>query len=161
MDGGKYSPLGEFLKRHEGEAVVKTSFREIEDKLGFQLPKSAYTHRAWWSNNVSNSAMTKVWRRAGFRTERVDMKNQTLVFRRVKAKPAGPVKPPEISPNSMLVRRGIIKPDSPLIKSEESTPPRHPLIGALRGTIRIVAGTDLTKPADPEWGERIWGKQEK
>jgi hypothetical protein len=34
---------------------------------------------------------------------------------------------------------------------------RHPAYGALKGYIRLVAGTDLTGPADPEWGERVWG----
>jgi len=30
---------------------------------------------------------------------------------------------------------------------------RHPLFGALKGSMRIAAGVDLTTPADPEWGE--------
>jgi hypothetical protein len=31
--------------------------------------------------------------------------------------------------------------------------PRHPLFGALKGYIQVVPGTDLTKPADPAWGD--------
>ncbi|HMI95051.1 MAG TPA: hypothetical protein VK479_00975 [Micropepsaceae bacterium] len=38
---------------------------------------------------------------------------------------------------------------------------RHPAYGALKGYIRLVAGTDLTEPADPEWGERAWGDDTK
>ena len=34
------------------------------------------------------------------------------------------------------------------------TSPRHPLFGALKGLLRVMPGTDLTKPADPSWGER-------
>ena len=30
---------------------------------------------------------------------------------------------------------------------------RHPMFGALKGLARIAPGTDLTEPADPEWGE--------
>jgi hypothetical protein len=30
----------------------------------------------------------------------------------------------------------------------------HPLFGALRGLARMMPGTDLTKPADPEWSKR-------
>jgi hypothetical protein len=30
---------------------------------------------------------------------------------------------------------------------------RHPIFGALRGTITIAPGVDLTEPADPEWGK--------
>jgi hypothetical protein len=31
------------------------------------------------------------------------------------------------------------------------------LIGALKGTVWIAPGTDLTQPADPEWGEVAYG----
>jgi len=30
---------------------------------------------------------------------------------------------------------------------------RHPLLGALKGQLRVMPGTDLTKPADPSWGK--------
>jgi hypothetical protein len=30
---------------------------------------------------------------------------------------------------------------------------RHPLLGSLKGLIEVMPGTDLTAPADPEWGE--------
>ena len=30
---------------------------------------------------------------------------------------------------------------------------QHPLFGALKGLMRVVPGTGLTEPADPEWGE--------
>jgi hypothetical protein len=33
----------------------------------------------------------------------------------------------------------------------------HPLIGALRGTVIVAPGTDLTQPADPEWGKLAYG----
>ena len=29
---------------------------------------------------------------------------------------------------------------------------RHPMFGALKGLVRIPPGTDLTEPADPDWG---------
>jgi hypothetical protein len=32
---------------------------------------------------------------------------------------------------------------------------RHPLFGAMKGTVRIPEGVDLTEPADPEWADRI------
>ena len=32
--------------------------------------------------------------------------------------------------------------------------PRHPLLGALKGYVQVMPGTDLTKPADPAWGDR-------
>jgi hypothetical protein len=33
----------------------------------------------------------------------------------------------------------------------------HPLIGALKGTVKIAPGTDLRQPADPEWGKLAYG----
>jgi hypothetical protein len=32
-------------------------------------------------------------------------------------------------------------------------PRRHPLFGALAGTVRVAPGVDLTAPADPDWGD--------
>jgi hypothetical protein len=29
----------------------------------------------------------------------------------------------------------------------------HPLLGALKGLMQIGPDTDLTKPADPDWGK--------
>jgi hypothetical protein len=50
-------------------------------------------------------------------------------------------------------------------ESRANPPKPHPAFGALKGMIRIVAGTDLTEPADPDWGKRLedpdWGKPEK
>jgi hypothetical protein len=37
--------------------------------------------------------------------------------------------------------------------SDAGTAPRHPLLGALKGFVRVMPGTDLTKPADPDWGQ--------
>jgi hypothetical protein len=38
-------------------------------------------------------------------------------------------------------------------KADGRTPNRrHPLFGALKGLLREMPGTDLTKPADPIWG---------
>jgi hypothetical protein len=30
---------------------------------------------------------------------------------------------------------------------------RHPLFGALKGSVHIPDGVDLTEPADPDWGK--------
>jgi hypothetical protein len=43
------------------------------------------------------------------------------------------------------------------VKERTARSQPHPLIGALRGTVTIAPGTDLTQPADPEWGKLAYG----
>ena len=124
----KYEPLGKYLKK-QGKERVPMTFAEIERVTGVKLPTSAGKHRPWWSNNPRNSVMTKVWLDAGFESEQVDMAGRKLVFRRVRApKPVG---------------------------GESEEKPFHPLYGAMQGLIRVMPGTDLTQPADPEWAARL------
>ncbi len=126
----KYAALGEYLKRQRGDRVPMT-FAEIERVTKTKLPASAHKHRPWWSNNPDNSVMTKVWLDAGFESEQVDMPARKLVFRRVrKPKTAGEA----------------------LSAAEK---PFHPAYGAMKGLIRVMPGTDLTQPADPEWADRL------
>jgi len=47
------------------------------------------------------------------------------------------------------------------VSSDGRTECRHPLYGAMKGYITFVPGVDLTEPADPEWGERVWGDDTK
>jgi hypothetical protein len=126
----KYSALGDYLKRQRGDLVPMT-FSEIEKITGSKLPASS-RYRAWWSNNDFNSVLTKVWIAAGFKSEQVDMKRHKLVFRRV-GKPEGVAK---------AAQSGGEK-------------PFHPAYGMMQGLIRIMPGTDLTQPADPEWADRL------
>jgi hypothetical protein len=75
--------------------------------------------------------MTKVWLDAGFESEQVDMAARKLVFRR-------------------------LSPPKPQVKTAPSgDEPFHPLYGHMQGLVRIMPGTDLTDPADPEWAARI------
>ena len=122
---GKYEKLSAFLRRRPAQEIPIT-FKEIEDIIGSPLPASARLHRAWWSNNPDNNVMTGEWLAAGFESEQVDIAAERLVFRRRAS-------PPD--------RRRAATPGV-----------RHPLFGALKGMMRITPGTDLTKPADPDWG---------
>lgn len=129
---GKYEPLREFLKSQD-RAEIRMTFSQIEKLIGSKLPASAQEHRAWWSNNPSNSVITKAWLEAGYRTEDVDMAAGRLVFRRqvdsARRRQLGP----------QLDEAGL-----------------HPLIGSMKGTVTIAPGVDLTEPADPEWGRIAW-----
>jgi hypothetical protein len=143
----KYEALGQFLKRQPTERIP-ISFSEIEGIIGSALPRSAYAHRPWWSNNPSNSAMTRVWLEAGFRSEQVDMAGKKLVFKRLR----------DVAGVEFQASRASvdIKSEGRSNRSERETKPRrHPLFGALKGTFTIDPDWDLTQPAMPEWADIV------
>jgi hypothetical protein len=125
----KYEPLEKFLARSaSGELAMR--FSEIEHIIGAELPPVAFKHRAWWSNNPSNSVITHAWLKAGYKTERVDMGAQRLVFRRnTEANGSGPSASPTLGPGGAVARL------------------RH----ALGGTVRVAPGVDLTHPVGDAW----------
>jgi hypothetical protein len=138
----KYDPLGSYLRQQNAE-FVPLRFEEIERIVGAQLPERSQRYPAWWSNNPNNNVMTKVWLDAGYRSEQVDISGRRLVFRRVRSPkasegttPAAPV------------------PTPPADVEHQGPARRHPLFGALKGLLRVMPGTDLTKPADPTWGDK-------
>nr|WP_131834922.1 hypothetical protein [Ancylobacter aquaticus] len=103
------------------------SFEDIERIVGARLPQSAFNHRAWWSNNPTNSVMTKAWLSAGFRSEEVDMTARKLVFSRH-------------LPNVASGGATRVAPAS-------TGSPLAGLFGGLKGTVHIEPGTDLTLPS--------------
>jgi hypothetical protein len=128
---GKYSPLEDFLRAQRRDEVPVT-FAEIERIIGGPLPRS-HRYRSWWSNNAFNSVMTKAWLDAGFESADVDLKRRKLVFRKIRPQADSP------SAASKKSERAAIS-------------KRHPMFGALKGLVRVAPGTDLTDPADPDWG---------
>ena len=79
---GKYAPLFEHLRELDGEQWA-TSFEEVETIVGFQLPKSARRHAAWWANDQRGGhSHARAWQAAGWRTSQVNLQAQTLVFER-------------------------------------------------------------------------------
>ncbi|MBX9774920.1 MAG: hypothetical protein K2Y71_10975 [Xanthobacteraceae bacterium] len=121
---GKYEPLSDFLRQQAADEV-SLSFEQIEQIIGNALPASAHEHRAWWSNNSTNSVMTRAWIDAGFRSEQVDMNARKLVFRRIRK---------QQSTN----QRGLPNTSSATAHAD------HPIIGCMKGTLRIAPGVDLT-----------------
>jgi hypothetical protein len=136
----KYTPLAEFLKA-QGSVIFSCSFSEIEDALGFKLPPSAYQHRAWWSNNPDNNVMTKAWLAAGFETMNVNIEEHTVFFRKI-LPPPPPIEAASRAAGMSDVARPFSAPHAA----------HHPVLGALKGTIRVAVEFDLTAPADPDWG---------
>ncbi len=135
----KYEPLRAFLEK-QGSETVPMTFAEIEKVLGFKLPRSQI-YAAWWSNNPTNNVMTNEWLAAGYRTEQVDIEGRKLVFRRF----AAPVREEKADTGKRVPK--------------DDQPRRHPLFGWMKGMITIAPGTDLTEPADPDWGDIAWGTE--
>ncbi|RLP79060.1 hypothetical protein D9R14_09475 [Xanthobacter tagetidis] len=108
------------------------TFAEIEALVGHPLPASARRHRAWWSNNPSNSVITWAWLAAGYKSEQVDMEAGRLVFRRVE----------EEERMSAVAEAAPAADRASLLKA---------LYGALKGTVTVADGTDLTAPTATDW----------
>ena len=134
----KYAPLADHL-RGSGQEALPMTFADIEQIIGAKLPQSAFTHRAWWSNNPTNNVMTRVWLEAGYTTAEVDMAAHTLVFR--KAAQYGPA----AKSGSGELRDVAAAPAAAEVDSFSL------VFGALKGTVTIKPGTDLTAPVEADW----------
>ena len=134
----KYEPLAAHL-RESGREAVPMSFADIERIIGAELPPSAFKHRAWWSNNPSNSVITYSWLEAGYKTTNVDMAKRTLVFR--EAAPYGPA-----SEAGGRALRDEAR--APVVGDAGSF---SLVFGALKGTVTIKPGIELTAPVETDW----------
>ena len=123
MEGimGKYEPLPQFLSSKPG-ATHRMSFEQIERVLGFKLPKSAYEHEAWWSNNATGHSHSRTWLAAGWRTQEVDLDARKVTF-----------------------QRSALRSDAPRRSAK-----RDPW-GCMAGTVTIMPGVDLTAPTGEKW----------
>jgi|WetSurMetagenome_2_1015567.scaffolds.fasta_scaffold66442_3 hypothetical protein len=130
----KYDPLTSFLAG-DGSDEISMSFAQIERVLGFPLPPASRAHRAWWSNNASNSVMTKAWLAAGYVSEQVDMAGERLTFRKATAVGPKPGVTESAAPPYLATSGGLI----------------DRLQAALGGTVRVAEGVDLTVPTGEVW----------
>ncbi len=74
----KYRPLGDYLVK-QYEVSVSLTFQEIEQILGFSLPPSAYSHRAWWANSLSHPQAGS-WLNVGWKVSKVNMEKKTALL---------------------------------------------------------------------------------
>lgn len=78
---GKYSKLGVFLQNSTIDSVELT-FKDVENILGKNLPKSAREYQAWWANNGdSHTHAIDGWLAMGWRTK-VDLDKEIVIFTR-------------------------------------------------------------------------------
>lgn len=79
---GKYDPIRRFLES-AGSESFEASFSQVEEILGFELPKSAYRHQAWWANETHGShSHSRSWQDAGWETCQVNTNRRTVRFER-------------------------------------------------------------------------------
>ena len=76
----KYEPLRRFLEERAGSTMIRLSFSEIADILGFSLPASARKHQAWWSNTREGHSHAAAWLDAGWKTEMLDLAEERISF---------------------------------------------------------------------------------
>jgi len=85
----KYDPLKQYLEsRPATTSSVVLDFREIEEILGFKLPKSGHKHRPWWANDATHSQA--VWLTARWETRDPDIDSRRVTFVRGRSARGGP-----------------------------------------------------------------------
>lgn len=133
----KYEPLTVHLRGSDQTSVTMT-FAAIERIVGAKLPPSAYKYRAWWSNNPTNSVITHAWLDAGYKTANVDMPGRKLVFRKFL-----PDEPSTEIVDGRHVQDNAAEAVAAWVFSR--------VFGALKGTVTVAPGTDLTSPIGEDW----------
>ncbi|ACG78713.1 hypothetical protein PHZ_c2303 [Phenylobacterium zucineum HLK1] len=96
----KYKPLSQRLSGH-GADEWRASFAELEEVLGFPLPKGARSGGSWWANDPDKSH-SRAWTGHGWEVSEVDRAGETVTFRRNAAQAdieaAGGVQPQHAQP---------------------------------------------------------------
>lgn len=91
----KYTPLSEHLAGHPTDEW-RPSFSEVENVLGFALPKAARYGRTWWANDPEKSH-SRAWTVHGWVVGDVDQSARRVLFRR-----GSRLAPDTVQPQAML-----------------------------------------------------------
>jgi hypothetical protein len=78
---GKYESLTHYLES-QPEEIWDARFTDVEQILGFPLPRSAHEYPAWWANQEPGHSQTRGWRDAGWETSQVDLASKKVRFKR-------------------------------------------------------------------------------
>ena len=135
----KYDPLKQFLVNSGADSITK-NFDEIANIVGIELPASAFKHRAWWSNNKTNSVITQAWLEAGYVTRNVNMDQCTLEFHKCSNN-----KQPPYHHSKMNFHNKELPHD------DQQGDLLSRVMGILEGTVTVDPDTDLTDPIDEQW----------
>ena len=82
MSSSKYLSLGEYLLAYKKDSI-RLSFVELEEILGFPLPKSARKFRTWWTNDRTHSHAENGWLSFGWRVSNINLANESVQFNRI------------------------------------------------------------------------------
>jgi hypothetical protein len=81
----RYSPLADWLQSQPGKNdQVPLTFEEIEKIIGGELPPSAHSYRAWWSNDSVVHTQSKQWLDAGWRVSSINITEGRITFSRMR-----------------------------------------------------------------------------
>jgi len=148
----KYDALAAYLSKIPGDSIQMT-FDEIESVVG-ELPQTARTYRAWWSNNVNFTHARNGWLAAGWKTARVGMDGRRLTFIRV-SDPGVPTNP-GIAPATRSPRFSTTSQD-PWQEIADQAGGYDNLVEILRAVKRYVDGeiveTELGRVIRKYWGK--------
>ena len=76
----KYQRLANYLASLS-TSPWEATFSEVEAVMGEDLPLSAREHRPWWANSGTHSHAA-AWMTVGWKTARVDLAAETVIFTR-------------------------------------------------------------------------------
>ncbi|MBU4436244.1 MAG: hypothetical protein KKC14_17730 [Alphaproteobacteria bacterium] len=115
----KYEPLLRFLQARSDSSSIRLTFAEINEILGFQLPRSARDHQAWWSNTRLGHSHAAAWLDAGWKTEMLDLDGERVTF--VKSQQG-------VSEEGAAFRRGPANAETVVLNLADLSPAAHKLI---------------------------------
>ena len=147
----KYENLLRYLKgRPEGD--IELGFAEIEDILGFKLPASAYRHQPWWSNSGRGHSHAEAWLEAGRKTHSVRLTEQKVSFRLAEAQTRTRRSEMPGVREAGVEMMGSLSGQAGKQSVKAKLPEGFSLYGALKGTVKVASGADLTAPVldEPE-----------
>ncbi len=130
----KYDPLSARLAGHAG-AEWRASFAELEEVLGFPLPKGARTGKTWWKNDTA-APHARAWTGSGWEATAVDQAQGFVTFRKIAA--------PGPNGQGEFARPAVTFPatDEPaILKRLEATPKWN--LALVAGGLTIAAGLSI------------------
>jgi hypothetical protein len=78
----RYNPLRDFLASYRA-TKLHLAFEQIENLIGSELEKEAYTFKSWWEND-SRTPQATAWMEAGWEVIDVSLPQRRIILRRVK-----------------------------------------------------------------------------